>query len=110
MPTINYKELKKYIKDKKEDQFTPVFLLYGEELLCKEAFEKLLDALVPGSGRSLNYDPFDGSSEDIHEVIARVNTFSLLSGKKVVSIIDSRIFYSNQHEEKILEKAEARRL
>jgi DNA polymerase III subunit delta len=105
MPTINYKELEKYIKENKEDQFASVFLIYGEELLCKEAFEKLLDALVPGSGRSLNYDPFDGSSEDIHEVIARVNTFSLLSGKKVVSIIDSRIFYSKQNEENILEKA-----
>jgi len=105
MPIINYKELEKHIKDKKEDQFAPVFLIYGEELLCKEAFEKLLDALVPSSGRSLNYDPFEGSSEDIHEVIARVNTFSLLSGKKVVSIIDSRIFYSKQDEEKILKKA-----
>ncbi|MBW2563960.1 MAG: hypothetical protein JRE29_07990, partial [Deltaproteobacteria bacterium] len=97
--------MKKYIKDEKEDQFAPVFLIYGEELLCKEAFEKLLDALVPGSGSSLNYDPVEGSSEDIHEVIARVNTFSLLSGKKVVSIIDSRIFYSKQDEERILEKA-----
>ncbi|MEA2004317.1 MAG: hypothetical protein U9O53_05185, partial [archaeon] len=105
MPTINYKEVEKYIQDNIEDQFPPVFLIYGEELLCKEAFEKLLDVLVPGSGRSLNYDPFEGSSEDIHEVIARVNTFSLLSGKKVVSIIDSRIFYSKQDEEKILEKA-----
>jgi DNA polymerase-3 subunit delta len=105
MPTINYKELEKYIIDKKEDQFAPVGLIYGEELLCKEAFEKLLDALVPGSGRSLNYDPFEGSSDDIHEVVSRVNTFSLLSGNKVVSIIDSRIFYSTQDEEKILEKA-----
>lgn len=105
MPIINYKELEKYIKDEKEDQFAPVLLIYGEELLCKEAFEKLLDALVPGSGRSLNYDPFEGSSEDIHEVITRVNTFSLLSGKKVVSILDSRIFYSKQDEEKILKKA-----
>ena len=105
MSTINYKELEKHIKDKKEDQFASVFMIYGEELLCKEAFEKLLDALVPGPGRSLNYEPFEGSSEDIHEVIAHVNTFSLLSGKKVVSIIDSRIFYSKQDEEKILEKA-----
>lgn len=105
MPIINYKELEKYIKDKKEDRFAPVFLLHGEELLCKEAFEKLMDALVPGSGRSLNYEPFEGSSEDIHEVIARVNTFSLLSGKKVVSIIDSKIFYSKQDQEKILKKA-----
>ncbi len=105
MPTINYKELENYIKGKKKDQFAPVFLIYGEELLCKEAFEKLLDILVPGSGRSLNYDPFEGSTEDIHEVIARVNTFSLLSGKKVVSIIDSRIFYSKQYEERILKKA-----
>ncbi|MCP4373390.1 MAG: hypothetical protein GY797_35615 [Deltaproteobacteria bacterium] len=105
MPIINYKELEKYIKDEKEDQFAPVYLIYGEELLCKEAFEKLLDALVPGSGRSLNYEPFEGSSENIHEVISRVNTFSLLSGNKVISIIDSRIFYSKQDEKEMLKKA-----
>ncbi|MDY6793552.1 MAG: hypothetical protein SWH54_19990 [Thermodesulfobacteriota bacterium] len=104
MPTINYQELEKYIKDKKEDQLAPVFLIYGEELLCKEAFEKILDALVPNSRRSLNYEPFDGSNEDMGEIIARVNTFSLLSGNKVVSIIDSRVFYSKQDEEKILKK------
>jgi len=105
MPIINYKELEKYIKDKKGDQFASVFLIYGEELICKEAFEKLLKALLPDSGRSLSYEPVEGSSEDIHEVIARVNTFSLLSGTKVVSLIESRIFYAKQDQEKILEKA-----
>jgi DNA polymerase-3 subunit delta len=104
MTIINYQELEKYIQDKDVDQFAPVFLIYGEELLCKEAMETLLNALIPGRGRSLNYESFEGSSVDIHEVAARMNTFSLLSGKKVVSIIDSKIFYSKQDQEKILEK------
>ncbi len=105
MPTINYKELKKYIKDKKEDQFDPVFLIYGEELLYKEALEELLESMVPGSKRSYSYEPFDGSGENINAAIQCANTFSLLSGQKIVAIIDSRIFYSKQDEGKLLEKA-----
>ncbi|MBT8374831.1 MAG: hypothetical protein KJN80_07965 [Deltaproteobacteria bacterium] len=105
MPIINYKELEKYTKDTKEDQFASVFLIYGENLLCKEALEKMLTALLPDSDRSLSYEPVEGASEDILEVIARVNTFSLLSGTKVVSLIDSRIFYAKQDQDKIVKKA-----
>ena len=65
MPTINYKELKKYIKENKEDQFASVFLIYGEELLCKEAFEKLLDALVGCVFPPEGITCFARSSEDM---------------------------------------------
>ena len=105
MPEINYKELKNYLKDHGKEPFAPVCLIYGEDLLYKTAFEELLDVMVPASTRSFNYEPVDGASENIQRAIRQVNTYSLLSGTKVVAICDSRIFYSKQDDNKLLEKA-----
>ena len=46
MPIISYKELKKYIAELGNKPFAPVYLIYGEEMLTKDAFEELLDALL----------------------------------------------------------------
>ena len=101
MSEINYKEVSRHLG--KQEGFPPVCLIHGEELLCKTAFNEILDALIPFSERSVNYEPVD--NDNVYEAIERVNTFSLLPGKKVVSLCDSQIFYSKQNEESFLEKA-----
>ena len=105
MPLISHKELETYLQDRGEDPFFPVYLIYGDDLLTKGAFDMLLDALIPVSERSINYEPLDGTHESIHEVIHRVNTFSLLPGKKVIALRESRIFYAGQDKNKLLENA-----
>jgi DNA polymerase-3 subunit delta len=109
MSEILYKELKNYLtafeKNRKTEAAAPVYLIYGEELLWNTALETLLDTLIPGKDGSLNYDSVDGTNENIKAAIERVNTYSLLSGTKVVAIIDSKIFYSKQDESTILGKA-----
>ena len=109
MPEVNHTDLKKYLdelkKKPKGDQFAPVYLVFGEDLLVKAAFEALLAFLLPESKRSLNYTPFDGANANVHEVIEQVNTFSLLPGTKVIGIRDSKIFYSKQDKGRFLENA-----
>ncbi|MBC8392863.1 MAG: hypothetical protein H8E17_09915 [Deltaproteobacteria bacterium] len=102
MSEITFKALKKHLT---EGKFAPVYLIYGEEFLYKSAMEEILNVLLPGPARSLNYEPIDGTSENIQEVIERVNTYSLLPGVKVVAISDSRIFYTKQDEKRLLEQA-----
>ncbi|MBW1725830.1 MAG: hypothetical protein JRJ33_10855, partial [Deltaproteobacteria bacterium] len=92
-------------KNRKTEAAAPVYLIFGEELLWNTALEILLDALIPAKDKSLNYDPVDGTNENIKAAIERVNTYSLLSGTKVVAIIDSKIFYSKRDESSLLEKA-----
>ncbi|MGD9301189.1 MAG: DNA polymerase III subunit delta, partial [Desulfobacterales bacterium] len=92
MPIISYKDLGKYLEDRSSDPFLPVYLIYGEEFLVQGAFDELLNALIPASRRSLNFDPLDGTQANIHEVIERVNTFSLLPGTKVIALRDARLF------------------
>ena len=105
MPIISYKDLNKYFKDRGTEPFLPVFLVYGEDLLVQGAFDELLNALLPASQRSINYDPMDGIQANVHEVIERVNTFSLLPGTKVIALRDSRIFYARQDKERLLDSA-----
>jgi DNA polymerase-3 subunit delta len=108
MPEIQYKLLPKYLKDLNTDpekDFAPVYLIFGEELLVKTAFDGLLEEILPDAGRSANYDPMEGAVENIHEVIEHLNTFSLLGGAKVVALRESRIFYAQQDKRRLLEKS-----
>jgi len=106
MPVVNYKELKKYLIDRGDDPFSPVYLIYGEDLLTKSAFDALLNALIPVSERSINYEPLDGTQVNIHGVISRVNTFSLLPGTKVIALRESSIFYAKQDKDQLLDNAQ----
>ena len=108
MPEIHYKSLKKYLKDLNVDpekQFAPVYLIFGEELLVKTAFDELLEIMLPGAARNANYDPVVGAVENIYEVVERVNTYSLLGGPRVVAMRESQIFYAQQDKGRSLEKA-----
>ena len=108
MPELNHKLLQKYLKDVAADpgkRFAPVYLLHGEELLVKSAYAELLDTLLPQENRSANYDPMEGTIENVYEVVERVNTFSLMPGTKVVAMRDSRIFYTSQDKTRLMENA-----
>jgi DNA polymerase-3 subunit delta len=105
MPEISYRDLKKYLRDREGKPFAPVYLIHGEELLTQRAFEALLQALVPASKRSINYEPMDATTENIREISARVNTYSLMPGTKVIAVRDSKIFYAKQDKGRLLENA-----
>jgi len=109
MTEIQYKQFPAYLetmeKDGGEGELAPVFLIYGEEYLCKTAFNALLNVLVPAASRSFNYEPVDGLNDGAADAVQRVNTYSFMPGRKVVAILDSQIFHSRRDMEKILEKA-----
>jgi DNA polymerase-3 subunit delta len=109
MPEIQYKEFDHYLKELKENKkakgVAPVYLLYGEALLYKNALKILLNSLLPEKNRSFNYDALDGTNCHIEEVVERINTYSLLAETKVVAISDSKIFYTKQDKGQLLQKA-----
>ena len=114
MVEINYHKLDSQIEDlhkrinldgKTDPASLPsVFLIYGEELLYKTAYNKLLEVLIPKSSRSLNYEPVDGSTGTVFEAIERVNTFSLLAGRKVVALLDIGLFDAKKDAAPLLKK------
>ncbi len=109
MTEISYNGLQDYLNrlqtQPTPEAFAPIYLIYGEELLYKTALNTLLDAMIPPAKRSHHYDPLEGTHHNIYAAIERVNTYSLLSGTKVVALCDSNVFYSKQDEAELLEKA-----
>lgn len=104
MPEISYKESNAYITKQKKTGFAPVYLIFGEEFLCQTALEKLLNLMLPGKQRSLNYEPFD-AQVTIHDGINSLKTFSFLGETKVVALCESRLFYTKEDTTKLLVKA-----
>ncbi|UCF93965.1 MAG: hypothetical protein JSW39_07330 [Desulfobacterales bacterium] len=108
MSAINYKELQKYLQDLKQDSArrpAPVYLIYGEEWLVKRAFKELLDDLVPAGAQPQNYELYDRENENIAEIIQRVNTYSLFAGRKIIAVVDSKIFDASRDQGQLLETA-----
>ncbi len=102
MVELNYKTLETYLKGLEkgrgrkaapgEPRDAQVYLIYGEEVLCKAAFKKLLAALAPGDRQRFNYEPVDGTAGGVPEALEKLNTFSLLPGPKVVALTEARLF------------------
>ena len=79
-----------------------VYLLVGERYLCRTAAEQLERALVAtGGGVHL----IDGDQEDINATIARLRSYSLLPGRQVYRVTDTRLFHSRQVAKGIWERA-----
>jgi DNA polymerase-3 subunit delta len=105
MPVIRYPELKKYLNETSGKGFAPIYLIFGEEVLYKKTLNKLVAAILPGDSKNLNYEPVEGADDNIHHLINRLGTYSLLSGPKVVAHCDSQIFYTKEDKNSLLEKA-----
>ncbi len=105
MPVTEYKNFKRYLTDLKKEKPFPVYLIHGEEYLYRSSFKELLDVLLPGSGKSFNYEEIDGTVGNIYDVTGSLNTFAFLSKTKVVAYTDAKIFYSKNDEERLLDNA-----
>jgi DNA polymerase-3 subunit delta len=108
MPEIIYRKLQDYLSEfngASGKAFAPIYLIYGEEMLVKSAYGELIDVLIPAASRSLNFEPLDGLTHTVQDVIERVNTFSLLPGDKVVAFRGSKIFYARQDKNRLLQNA-----
>jgi DNA polymerase-3 subunit delta len=69
-----------------------LFLIFGERFLCRETadlLEKHLLANTPGTVHTI-----DADQEDAGQTLARLMSFSLLPGKQIYRVTDSRIFHS----------------
>ncbi|GAB6094504.1 hypothetical protein JCM14469_07560 [Desulfatiferula olefinivorans] len=104
MAELNYKNLESYLSGLSTGGAAPVYLVHGDEYLTRSAADALLDTLVPASRRSFAYEPVDEDTESMADVIERLNTFSMMPGAKVVSLIDSKIFHSRQDLGSLLKK------
>ena len=111
---IHYKSLDRYFEKlnadaeetgSKRPSPAPVYLIFGEEFLCRTVLKDLLNTLLPAGSTSLNIERVDGPNEDIRDVIERVTTYSLLSETKIVVVDNSGIFDSKQDTDHLINKS-----
>lgn len=105
MSEINYKKLDAFLdKFQADTKNRPcVWLIFGEDLLCKTAFKNITNVLNPGDSKDINHEIID--NDNIYDALEKVNTYSMFAGNKLVSLMDSRIFYSGREDNKLVEKA-----
>ncbi len=98
----NYTEFQSCIGE----HFTPapVYLIFGEEYLCKSVYNHLVNAIIPEDRRKFGLEELDGNDDNAYEAIERLNTFSLDSGTRVIGFIDSNIFYSKEDTARLVER------
>jgi DNA polymerase III subunit delta len=103
MAQIKRSELLARLQDRSFPFKSQVFLFFGERFLCKEAADSVQEKLLaqkPGAVHSV-----DGDSEDPGQTLARLLSFSLLPGRQLYRVSDSRIFHSKTVVSEIWAKA-----
>ena len=106
MPEVHYKQFTGDLKAAAGKDGGPgiagVVLIHGEEYLCKSAFDMLVKTLLPEPAGKLNCEFVDGTDDGLVDGLQRVNTYSLVPGKKVVAVLDCQIFQSKNDVRSIL--------
>lgn len=103
MTTLAYQELDRQLA---APRAAPLYLVFGEEMLCQEAVQAILARLLGPSAPAHRVDRIDGAAPGaLAEALARVNTYSLLGDAKVVLLAETTIFESGLDTRAYLEKA-----
>ena len=91
------------LKDSGPLAASQVFLFFGERYLCKTAADTLQERLLHEAAGALH--SIDGDQEDPSQTLARLMSYSLLPGRQIYRVGDSRIFHSKTVISKIWDKA-----
>lgn len=103
MPLIKRTELPTLLADQQQLAACHIYLFFGERYLCREAADQLQQALLAGAGGAVH--PIDGDQEDSGQTLSRLMSFSLLPGRQIYRVTDSRIFVSKTVAAPIWDKA-----
>jgi DNA polymerase-3 subunit delta len=85
------------------ENVSQVFLLFGDRYLCQNAVEQLEKRLLQNTGGTVH--PIDGDQEDSAATLAKLRSFSLLPGRQLYRVTDTRLFLSKQVAKNLWEKA-----
>ena len=104
MPVISQNEFETFLASQKTDIPPSLWLIFGEEFLCKSALDRIVQKFLPRGAKAFQYVPLEGD-HNFFSALAEVNTFSLMPSPKVVALLESKIFYSSRSKKPLFEKA-----
>ncbi|MEG1848229.1 MAG: DNA polymerase III subunit delta [Lachnospiraceae bacterium] len=80
------------LMDIKEQNFKPVYLLYGEEDYLRRQYRDKLKAALVDAPDSLNFHSYEGSGVAVPEIIDLAETLPFFSDRRVIVIENSGLF------------------
>ncbi len=81
-----------------------VGLIHGEPMLVEQCAAALIERLLQGEPRDLHCEMIDGLAENIPDALARLNTFSLVPGPKVVWFKEAKLFEGAGGQERLIDQ------
>jgi len=88
-------QLKTLLDDIARGAVHPCYLLYGEEqYLVRDAADRIIGQLLPEGKSDFNFIRIDGEHEDVDTLVEMLLTASLIPGRKVIYLRDTRLFHS----------------
>lgn len=103
MPAIDFQQLKQHLQT--PDKLLPLWLIHGEEFLRAKALEMVLTTLLPNPKDRINYEPVGNLDNQVAVALEKVNTYSFLSGTKIVAMLECRAFDSPKTTMALIDKA-----
>ncbi len=105
MTAMDYSAFKSYLKDLNPEQAKAIYLIYGQEMLCRSVVQELIQALAPESDREFTCEYLEGEHDRVVEGVQKLRTFSMLPGPKLVILQDPEIFQGRRDPSQFLKKA-----
>jgi len=106
MPTLKRQDIPALWQAIAAGKTTPVYLLFGERYLCRQVADELSRHLLPDEGqRQRNLHAIDGDREEAIATLNSLRTFSLLPGRQLFRVTDSKLFYSKGVAKTLWDKA-----
>src|SRR5258707_7758212 len=99
-------DLEKTLEQIKAGKIPPVVLIYGEQdYLVKQAYDRLLEAVVPEDLRSFNLEQLDGARIEASAVMDAYDIMPMMPGPKAVGVPEARFFQSKSNGPELLDRA-----
>jgi len=103
MTEISHLQLADFLK-KASAPSKCVYLVHGEPTLVDQCIEPLTTYLLQGASREMSCESVDGLAENIGDMLAQLNTFSMLAGAKVVLFRDAKLFDARGDQQRIIDQ------
>ncbi len=92
MTAIDHSQLTQHLSGSAAAAVPCAFLIHGQEMLVERSAEQVVCHILGDADRDISVEAVEGLAENIPDAIEQLNTFSLLSGPKIILFKDAKLF------------------
>ncbi len=104
MSEIIYSQFADVLNKDSGDLLPGVFLIHGQEMLVEQTADSLVVKLLDGASRDLCCETVEGLVEKISDVLAQMNTFSMMPEPKIVIFKEAKLFEGSSSHQRLVEQ------